>query len=173
MTDQPIAEPKHRPSIDKIIPNHERLCKIVHGERAAGKSVVMCNGCFDLLHVGHVRYLEAAKLEGDVLVVAVNSDESFETYKKKRPINHLDERMELLAALGAVDYVTFFDEPKVDGLLLMIRPDVHAKGTDYTPDTVPEREIVKSYGGRVAICGDPKDHSTTEIVNKIEQGREE
>jgi len=165
-----LEKPKHRPSIDKIIPGHERLCKIIHGERAKGRSIVMCNGCFDLLHVGHVRYLEAAKLEGDVLVVALNSDESFETYKKKKPVNPLDERMELVASIGAVDWVTFFDEPKVDGLLLMIRPDVHAKGTDYTPETVPERDIVNGYGGRIAICGDPKDHSSSEIIQKIAQG---
>lgn len=170
MTESKQVPAKHRPSIDKIIPNHEQLCKIIHDQRQKGKTIVMCNGCFDLLHVGHVRYLEAAKLEGDVLVVALNSDESFMTYKKKKPVNHLDERMELIAALQVVDYVTFFDEPKVDGLLLMIRPDVQAKGTDYTEQNVPERDIVISYGGRVAITGDPKDHSTSEIIKKIEQG---
>jgi rfaE bifunctional protein nucleotidyltransferase chain/domain len=128
----------------------------------------MANGCFDVLHVGHVRYLAGARELGDILVVGVNSDE--EVAKQKgpgRPVLPATERAEIIASLAAVSYVTIFQEPTVEELLLTLRPDVHAKGTDYTEDTVPERTVVRSYGGRVAIVGDPKDHSTSAILSNL------
>src|SRR5262249_20689060 len=126
------------------------------------------NGCFDLLHVGHVRYLAGAKAEGDRLIVAVNDDESVRSLKgAHRPILPATARAELVAALRVVDYVVIFSDRTVDRLLKLLRPDVHCKGTDYTIDTVPERETVRSYGGRVAIVGDPKDHSTRELLTAI------
>lgn len=137
-------------------------------ERDAGRSIVFSNGAFDLLHVGHVRYLQGAAAQGDVLVVALNSDASVRGLKGPgRPILPLAERLALVAAIEGVDYVTWFDESNVSSLLLAIRPDVHAKGTDYTEDTVPEVETVRAYGGRVAITGDPKDHNTTDIIAAI------
>ena len=137
-------------------------------ERDAGRSIVFANGAFDLLHVGHVRYLQGAAAQGDVLVVALNSDASVRGLKGPgRPILPLAERLALVAAIEGVDYVTWFDESNVSSLLLAIRPDVHAKGTDYTEDTVPEVETVRAYGGRVAITGDPKDHNTTDIIAAI------
>ncbi len=136
--------------------------------QASGKSVVLANGCFDILHVGHLRYLEAAKRSGDVLVVAINSDASVARLKGKgRPIVSEQDRAELVAAFACVDYVVVFSEPSVETILNTLKPDVHAKGTDYTPDTVPERDIVKTYGGRVAVVGDPKDHSTKDIIQRI------
>lgn len=144
------------------------LREAVARDRAAGKSIVFANGCFDLLHVGHVRYLEAAAREGDRLVVAVNSDRSAAGLKGPgRPIMDGAARAELVAALRAVSYVTLFDDPDVSRLLLLLRPDVHCKGTDYTVDTVPERAIVQSYGGRIAIVGDPKSHATRELIARI------
>lgn len=132
------------------------------------KTIVFANGCFDLLHVGHVRYLYGAKALGDLLVVAINSDRIVQQLKgSNRPITSENERAEIIAALSCVDYVTIFDTPTVTELLLLLKPDIHAKGTDYTTETVPEREIVKSYGGRVAIVGDPKDHSTSSILEQI------
>lgn len=132
------------------------------------KTIVFANGCFDLLHVGHVRYLYGAKALGDLLVVAINSDRIVQQLKgSNRPITSENERAEIIAALSCVDYVTIFDTPTVTELLLLLKPDIHAKGTDYTIETVPEREIVKSYGGRVAIVGDPKDHSTSSILEQI------
>ncbi|MBI4822325.1 MAG: adenylyltransferase/cytidyltransferase family protein [Deltaproteobacteria bacterium] len=120
-----------------------------------------------MLHVGHVRYLEAAKALGETLVVAVNSDASTRAYKgPTRPIIPESERAELVAALECVDYVFIFDEPNAEAILLTLKPDIHAKGTDYTPETVPERAVVLAYGGQVAVCGDPKDHSTTELISK-------
>lgn len=131
---------------------------------------MLANGCFDLLHVGHVRYLEGARPEGDVLVVAVNADESVRALKGSgRPLLSAQERARLVAALDAVDYVVIFDEPTVAPLIAALRPDVHAKGTDYTPDTVPEREAVRAVGGRVAIVGDPKNHSTRDLLEIIRQ----
>jgi len=142
----------------------EELESIILREKKKRKEVVMANGCFDLLHVGHVRYLEAARLEGDLLVVAINSDASVRQIKGPgRPFVLQEERMELVAALEAVDYVFLFYDPTLDRILLRLKPQVQAKGTDYTEETVPERETVLSYGGRVAICGDPKDHSSTEL----------
>ena len=143
------------------------LIKVVAEARASGKRIVMANGCFDILHVGHIRYLRGARELGDLLVVGVNSDSQVAIQKGAgRPIVPALERAELIGALDSVSYVTIFDEPTVEELLLSLKPDVHAKGTDYTVETVPEREIVRSYGGTVAIVGDPKDHSTSEILSQ-------
>jgi D-glycero-beta-D-manno-heptose 1-phosphate adenylyltransferase len=131
----------------------------------AGERITLANGCFDLLHVGHIRYLQAAKDLGGKLVVAVNSDYSVRALKGiSRPIMPEGERAEILAALSSVDAVVIFTEPDVRALIREIQPDIQAKGTDYTADSVPERDVVTSYGGRVAIVGDPKDHSATEII---------
>jgi rfaE bifunctional protein nucleotidyltransferase chain/domain len=147
-----------------------RLIARVSIERRAGAKIVLANGCFDLFHVGHIRYLAGAKALGDVLVVGLNSDEQVRKLKgEKRPFMPETERAEIVAALKFVDYVTIFPEPTVTELIRAIRPDFHAKGTDYTTDSVPEREIVKEYGGRVAIVGDPKDHSSTDLIEKISQ----
>ena len=133
--------------------------------RRAGDAVTLANGCFDLLHVGHVRYLRAAKELGGRLVVAVNADDSVRTLKGAgRPIMPDSERAEILAALADVDAVVIFPEHDVRALIREIKPDVQAKGTDYTADSVPERDAVQEYGGRVAIVGDPKDHSATETI---------
>ncbi len=138
------------------------------GPRAGGKTVVLTNGAFDLLHVGHVRYLLAAAKLGDILVVAVNDDDSVRRLKgSDRPVFPLDERMELVASLEGVDYVVAFGEDDVREVIRSVRPDVHAKGTDYTAETVPERDAVRGYGGRVAICGDPKDHSTSALLARL------
>lgn len=140
----------------------------VAADRAAGKTIAFANGCFDLLHVGHVRYLQGARAEADTLVVAINSDASVRGLKGEgRPILPEDARAELVASLRCVDHVVVFDDPTVDRLLTTLRPDVHCKGTDYTVDTVPERETVRAYGGRVAIVGDPKDHSTRELLARL------
>ena len=137
---------------------------------ARGQTVVMANGVFDVLHVGHVRYLEAARGLGDMLVVAVNSDASTRAYKgPDRPVVGEDERIELVGALECVDHVLLFDEPNVERVLQSLRPDIQAKGTDYTVDTVPERATVMGYGGRVAICGDPKDHSSSALIDKLDR----
>jgi D-glycero-beta-D-manno-heptose 1-phosphate adenylyltransferase len=137
-------------------------------ERQRGKKIILANGCFDVLHAGHVRYLQGARELGDFLVVAVNADKQVSKLKGAgRPILSEQDRAELVAAIEAVDVVTIFAEPTVEQLLLQLKPDVHAKGTDYTVDTVPEREVVKSYGGRVAIVGDPKDHSTSELLASV------
>ncbi len=137
--------------------------------RAAGEKIILANGCFDMLHVGHVRYLRAAKELGGRLIVAVNSDSSARTLKGEgRPRVPEHERAEILAALEAVDAVTIFAELDVHNLVRLVRPDIHAKGTDYTEENVPERETVLACGGRVAIVGDPKDHSTTETLRKGE-----
>lgn len=136
--------------------------------RRQGKRVVFANGCFDILHAGHVRYLAGARALGDLLVVGVNSDRQVGALKGPgRPIMRAAERAEIVASVEAVDFVTIFDEPTVEVLLLALRPDIHAKGTDYTEETVPEREVVRSYGGRVAIVGDPKDHSTSELIARL------
>src|SRR5215831_14128521 len=148
--------------------NETELAERVARDRSAGRSVAFANGCFDLLHVGHVRYLEGAKAEGDRLIVAINDDESVRALKgPHRPILPAPARAELVAALRAVDYVVVFGDKTVDRLLQLVRPDVHCKGTDYTVDTVPERETVRAYGGRIAIVGDPKDHSTRELLASI------
>ncbi len=145
-----------------------RLIARVAIARKHGARIVLANGCFDILHVGHIRYLEGAKKLGDVLVVGVNSDEQVRTQKGAgRPLVPERERAEIIASVRAVDFVTIFTEPTVEQLLLAIRPDIHAKGTDYTEDSVPERDVVRSFGGRVMIVGDPKDHSSTEMVKKV------
>jgi rfaE bifunctional protein nucleotidyltransferase chain/domain len=144
---------------------------LVEREHAAGRTVALANGCFDILHVGHVRYLEAASGEADVLVVAVNADATVASLKgPNRPVLPAPDRAELVAALRAVDHVLIFEEPTVERVLLELKPDVHCKGTDYTVDTVPEREVVRSYGGRTAIVGDPKDHSTRHLFAAIGGG---
>lgn len=152
---------------DKIL-RREELVRRVGERRARGERVVLANGCFDVLHVGHVRYLEGARREGDVLVVAINSDASVRPLKGEgRPILSEEARAQLVAGLRVVDYVTVFDEPDVAALLQALRPDVHAKGTDYTVDTVPECDVARRLGVRVAIVGDPKDHSTRDLLARL------
>lgn len=154
-------------SVSRIL-DRAALVARIENEKAGGSRIVLANGCFDILHAGHVRYLEGARALGDVLVVGVNSDEQVARLKGAgRPVLPERERAELVASLLAVDLVTIFPEATVTELLLAIKPDVHAKGTDYTEETVPERDVVRSYGGRVAIVGDPKDHSTSEILKKV------
>jgi rfaE bifunctional protein nucleotidyltransferase chain/domain len=136
--------------------------------RRAGRTVAFANGCFDVLHVGHIRYLEGARLEADVLVVGVNGDGSVARLKGPgRPVLPAEDRAVLVAALRAVDHVVVFEDDDVGRLLRELRPDVHCKGTDYTPETVPERDVVRAYGGRVAIVGDPKDHDTRALIERI------
>jgi rfaE bifunctional protein nucleotidyltransferase chain/domain len=152
--------------------NLDEIAERTEAERATGKTIVLANGCFDLLHVGHVRYLAGAKELGDVLVVGINSDLQARALKGDgRPFMPEGERAELVAAIRYVDLVTVFDEPTVEGLIRAIRPDVHAKGTDYAVESVPEREIVLACGGRVAIVGDPKDHSSTELISRTWHGK--
>ena len=146
----------------------EEAAEIAARLNAAGKRLVLANGCFDLLHVGHVRYLEDARRLGDALLVAVNSDASVRRLKGPgRPIMPEAERAEILAALGCVDYVLVFDDDTAAALISRLRPAVHAKGTDYTEETVPERQSVLSHGGSVAIAGDPKGHSTRDLIERI------
>jgi rfaE bifunctional protein nucleotidyltransferase chain/domain len=140
----------------------------VEEARRAGRSVALANGCFDVLHVGHVRYLAGARAEADILVVGVNGDASVRKLKGPgRPVQPEADRALLVAALRCVDHVVIFQEDDVGVLLRELRPDVHCKGTDYTPETVPERDVVRSYGGRVAIVGDPKDHDTRALIERI------
>lgn len=154
--------------MSEIILDHAELRRRVDALKAAGRRVIFANGCFNLLHVGHVRYLEGAKALGDVLIVAVNADASVRTLKgADYPVTPAAERVEVVAALACVDIVTLFDEPDVSRLLLELKPHVQAKGTDYTVETIPERETVLSYGGELAVTGDPKDHSTTDIMRQI------
>jgi len=146
------------------------LVSLVAADRAAGRSVAFANGCFDLLHVGHVRYLQAASREADRLIVAVNSDASVRGLQGPgQPVIDEDARAELVAGLRAVDYVVIFGDANVERLLTTLRPDVHCKGTDYTVDTVPERAVVRAYGGRVAVVGDPKNHSTRDLLSRLRQ----
>ena len=155
-------------AMGEVIRDHDKLASILERLRANGKRVVFCNGCFDVLHVGHVRCLSGAKACGDVLVVGVNSDSSVKEIKgPKYPLMPEEERMEIVAAIRGVDYVTCFPEPSADSIILRLRPDVHAKGTDYTYENVPERETVLSYGGEIAIVGDPKDHSSTHLKEQL------
>lgn len=157
---------------DKIVPL-ALLEAALAEERRAGRTVALANGCFDILHVGHVRYLEAAAQEADVLVVAINDDGSVRRLKGEgRPILDADARAAIVAALRPVDYVVVFPEPTVGPLLEALRPDVHCKGTDYTVESVPERDIVARYGGRIAIVGDPKDHSTRDLLARIAGSRD-
>lgn len=153
---------------NKILSERE-LVERVQGWRSAGEKIILTNGCFDLLHVGHIRYLTAAKQLGGRVVVGVNSDSSVRLLKGEgRPRTPATERAEILAALEDVDAVIIFDSPDVRELVRLIRPEIHAKGTDYTVDSVPERDVVIACGGRVEIVGDPKDHSTREILSKEE-----
>jgi rfaE bifunctional protein nucleotidyltransferase chain/domain len=139
---------------------------------AAGKTLALANGVFDLFHVGHLRYLQGAKAEADLLLVAVNSDASTRAYKGPgRPVVPEDERAEIVAGLACVDYVVVFPHPDVVPIIRALRPDVHVKGTDYTPDTVPEAAEVRAHGGRVAVAGDPKNHSTTDLLGRLEASR--
>ena len=157
-------------AMDKVL-SRQALAAWVDDQRRAGRTVALANGVFDLLHVGHVRYLEAAAAEADVLVVAVNDDASVRALKGPgRPILPAADRAELVAALKAVHAVIVFAEPTVTPLLELLRPDVHCKGTDYTVDSVPERATVAAYGGRTAIVGDPKDHSTRDLLRAIREG---
>jgi len=145
-----------------------QLAKRLVEHRSRGENIVLANGCFDILHVGHSRYLTGAKSEGDILVVAVNSDESVRSLKGEgRPILPAEARAELVAGLAAVDYVMIFEERDVKPLLEELRPNVHAKGTDYTHETVPEREVAARLGIRVAIVGDPKRHSTRDLLARL------
>ena len=151
-----------------MILSEAELLDAVARERKRGRTIAFANGCFDLLHVGHVRYLQGARREGDCLIVAVNDDASVASLKGPgRPILPATARAELVAALRGVDYVVVFSDPNVERLLEAIRPDVHCKGTDYTVDSVPEREVVRRYGGRIAIVGDPKDHATRDLLARI------
>jgi rfaE bifunctional protein nucleotidyltransferase chain/domain len=162
MNEAPLTEAR------SLILNRAELLDRVNDLRKNGASVVLANGCFDVLHVGHVRYLNAARQLGDVLVVAINSDEQVRLQKGVgRPVMNATERAELIASLAAVNFVTVFDEPTVSELLLALRPDFHAKGTDYTEESVPEKDVVRSYGGKVAIVGDPKNHSTSKILLRL------
>jgi len=151
-----------------VVTTERELVAAIARDRAAGKTVAFANGCFDLLHVGHVRYLAGAAAEADRLIVAVNDDRSVAGLKGEgRPILPAPERAELVAAIRGVDYVVVFGDANVERLLLLLKPDVHCKGTDYTVETVPERDIVRGYGGRIAIVGDPKDHSTSDLLKRI------
>jgi len=151
-----------------VLVSERELVEAVARDRAAGRTVAFANGCFDLLHVGHLRYLQACAAEADRLIVAVNDDRSVAGLKGEgRPILPASERAELVAALRGVDYVVVFGDANVERLLLLVKPDVHCKGTDYTVDTVPERAVVAAYGGRTAIVGDPKSHATRELLARI------
>ena len=154
--------------LTKKIVSRQELHRLVQEWRNDGHSVTLTNGCFDLLHVGHIRYLHAARSLGGKVVVALNGDASVRQLKGEgRPLMNENERAEILAALSDVDAVVIFGEPNVRAIIREIKPDVQAKGTDYTADSVPERDEVTAYGGRVAIVGDPKDHSTSEILEQM------
>ncbi|MBP1745684.1 MAG: D-beta-D-heptose 1-phosphate adenosyltransferase [Deltaproteobacteria bacterium] len=154
----------------QVVNGLDELKSIIEREKKQGKQIVFGNGCFDLLHVGHVRYLQGAKALGDVLIVAVNDDLSVTGLgKRKRVVTPASERAEIIAALEGVDYVVLFSESNVENLLRTLQPHIHAKGTDYTEESVPEGEIVRAYGGRVAIVGDPKDHSTRDLIKTIKE----
>ncbi len=148
--------------------NEDELTSALEKERSAGKKIAFANGCFDVLHVGHTRYLQDAANVADVLVVGVNGDASVRVLKGEgRPLMPQDERAEIISAIRGVSYVTIFDENSPARLLGVLRPDFQCKGTDYTADSVPERDVVNAYGGKVVIVGDPKDHSTTAVLEKM------
>ncbi len=154
--------------IEKVFDPPEALLPHIEAARAAGRTIVFANGCFELLHVGHVRYLEAARALGDVLIVAVNTDESIARIKPDRkPVNPDIERMELLAAMQAVDYVVPLSDDTPERLLMLFKPDIHTKGTDYTLEEIPERSLVESYGGRVMLVGGPKVRATREMLREL------
>jgi rfaE bifunctional protein nucleotidyltransferase chain/domain len=153
----------------RVFANDDELQQAIEADRRAGRVIGFANGCFDILHVGHVRYLEGAKALVDRLIVAINDDASVRELKGEgRPVMTGAARAELVAALRSVDYVVLFPEATVGRLLQQLKPDVHCKGTDYTVESVPEREIVRAYGGRTAIVGDPKDHSTRDLLARIQ-----
>ena len=155
---------------EKIVKDREELLDKIESLKKKGKRIVLTNGGFNILHVGHVRSLVDAKSRGDILIVALNSDSSLQALKGKTyPIIQEDERLQIIAALECVDFVTIFNEPTADNILLQLKPHIHAKGTDYTTENVPERETVLSYGGEIAIVGDPKDHSSSALIEKIVQ----
>ncbi len=159
---------------EKLLRTPEALHDTVRRLRAQDKAIALTNGCYEILHVGHLRSLQSAREQGDCLIVAVNSDESTRRYKGPgHPAVPEDERAEILAGLGCVDYVYIFDEPTVDGLLERIRPDAYCKGPEYTMENLPERETLKRLGGRLVTVGDPKDHSTTELIRRIAKLHEE
>jgi len=163
------TKPADKIEATSLILDRDTLVARITAAKAKGARIVLANGCFDVLHAGHVRYLQGARALGDLLVVGINSDAEVARLKGEgRPILAERDRAELVASLEAVDLVTIFDEPTVTELLLAIRPDVHAKGTDYTEETVPERDVVRSYGGSVRIVGDPKDHSTSELIRRFQ-----
>jgi rfaE bifunctional protein nucleotidyltransferase chain/domain len=152
-----------------VVLSESELVAAVAGDRAAGRTIAFANGCFDLLHVGHIRYLHGAAAEGDRLIVAINDDPSVARLKGPgRPSMPASERAEIVAAIGVVDYVVVFADDTVERLLDRIQPDVHCKGTDYTVETVPERAVVKGYGGRTAIVGDAKTHASRDLLKKIQ-----
>src|ERR671939_268532 len=161
------SDQQHAPAAARILERNRLIARVAIARRH-GARIVFANGCFDILHVGHVRYLEAARALGDLLVVGINADEQVRRLKGAgRPFVPERERAEVIASLRAVDLVTIFPEPTVEALLRALRPEVHAKGTDYTVETVPELEVVRAYGGRVAIVGDPKDHSSSQMVMQL------
>jgi D-glycero-beta-D-manno-heptose 1-phosphate adenylyltransferase len=165
-----VVVPRKQRSKDKVFADRKSLAAILAGLRASGKVVVLTNGVFDLMHVGHTRCLEDAKSRGDVLVVAVNSDKSAEALKGKgQPLVPLAERMELLAALSFVDYVTSFDEDSAEAVLELLRPTLYAKGTDYTLKTLPEKDVVKRLDIKAVFVGDKKAHSTSKLIQKIQK----
>ena len=161
-----------QPYSNKIHLDPESLCPLINSFRQGGQKIVFANGCFELLHVGHIRYLAAARALGDVLIVAVNTDESMKIIKPERkPVNPDHERMELIAAIEAVDFVVPLEDTTPVHLIQLYRPEFHTKGTDYTLDRIPERAVVESYGGRVELVGDPKDHSTTDMLETLRKPR--
>ncbi len=165
---QRMSEPQSLKSAARVVLDPTELAHLISEARATGARIVMANGCFDVLHVGHIRYLAGARCLGDLLLVAINSDRQVRALKGRgRPVMTARERAEIVASLESVDLVTIFDQPTVESLLLALKPDIQAKGTDYTEDTVPERDVVRSYGGRVEIVGDPKDHSTSEMISRL------
>jgi rfaE bifunctional protein nucleotidyltransferase chain/domain len=148
--------------------DRDQLIEFARSSRSRGERIILANGCFDIIHAGHIRYLAGAKALGGVLIVGINSDRQVLRLKGEgRPAMPASERAEVISALRCVDAVTVFDEPTVTELIEALRPDIHAKGTDYTAETVPERDVVNRYGGKVAIVGDPKDHSSTDIIRAI------
>lgn len=145
-----------------------QLKKIIEEEKKKGKRIVLANGCLDFIHVGHIRYLEESRQKGDILVLALNSDTSIRKLKGEgRPVLDEKERVEILSSFSFIDYITVFDDENVSKVLLELKPDIHAKGTDYTKETVPERETVKEYGGKIAITGGPKVRSTSQLIRQI------
>jgi rfaE bifunctional protein nucleotidyltransferase chain/domain len=152
----------------KLISGWEALTEVVRRVRASGRTIALTNGCYDILHVGHLRSLEAAHRHGDCLIVAINSDESVRRYKGREPIVPEHERAEILAGLSCVSHVFVFDEPSVDRLLEEIRPDAYCKGPEWTAENLPERETLARIGGKLVAVGDPKNHSTTELIKRIQ-----